>query len=377
MFLVGLWFHRPNFRYWIWPSLFLWGLDRFVSLLRMFVVNKAWLLPFKSKREQHSSCSVELVTPKVLRLRVKRPLFKWKAGQHAFITMPGVATMRYEQHPFTMANIPDESNDAIFLIRAQEGFTRRLVDRLESDKQEINCYLDGPYGTPDDYNHYAGVILLAGGTGVTHALSHFLSIIKAAREGRSAVASVRLVWNVRSASSAAWIAPMLNEAIVHGTGHCRATVDIYITRSAAADEPNADGQDQEQHMHLHHHVHTDVTATPTDTPMFSPNGSQENLAEKNSDSASNASIDKRAILAGFTTATASIAHFHRGRSHVESILRSDIDVVPYDAAGVLVTCCGPTELAIAARRAVCRVNTAGAILKGQNPVEFRSETFGW
>lgn len=111
--------------------------------------------------------------------------------------------------------------------------------------------------------------------------------------------------------------------------------------------------------------------------MFSPSGSDENFEYKTSDSASDRSMDKRAILAGFTSATASVSRFHRGRSHVESILRVDVDAVPHDAAGIVVAVCGPTELALDARRAVTRVNTAGAILKGQNPVTFHSETFGW
>jgi hypothetical protein len=39
--------------------------------------------------------------------------------------------------------------------------------------------------------------------------------------------------------------------------------------------------------------------------------------------------------------------------------------------------CGPTALSLDARRAVSRVNSASAILRGQNSVELHTETFGW
>jgi predicted ferric reductase len=385
IFLVAVYFHSPNrwFQHWVWPSLFLWGLDRFVSFGRMVVVNKAWLLPFRSKREQHSACTVELVSPEVLRLRVRRPLFRWSAGQHAFITMPGVALLRYEQHPFTIANIPDATGEAVFLIRAQTGFTRRLVDRLTSTKDEINCYLDGPYGTPHDLNHYGGVLLVAGGTGVTHVLAHLAAIVKASREGASACSVVRLAWNVREEEAVAWIAPMLNTALAEGTGNVRVCVDIFVTRSHLADEPNA------EECPVSHHPHAGNEDTPGETPMFSPDetpahtpgGSPKELSPRSSSEAiekgvKNENVSK-ALRYSLTGPAAAAVAFHRGRSNVEMLLRTDIDAVPADTAGVAVGVCGPTTLMLDARRAVCSVNSAGAVLKGQTPIDLYSETFGW
>lgn len=388
LFLVAVYFHSPNrwFQMWVWPSLFLWGLDRFVSFARMIVVNKAWFLPFASKRAEHSACTVDLVSPDVIRLHVRRPLFKWKAGQHAFITMPGVARLRYEQHPFTVANIPNEDGEAIFLIRAQTGFTRRLVDRLQSTKEELNCYLEGPYGTPHDLNHYGGLLLVAGGTGVTHVLAHLASVVKASREGNSACSLVRLAWNVREEEAAAWIAPILNSALAAGTGSVRVQVDIFVTRSHLADEPNAEECLAPYHPHPGNEdtmVNPTPMMSPDETPVVSPGGSiklatpRSSVDEGTNDKWMPNDNMRKAQKYGLTGPAAAVMTFHRGRSNVEMLLRTDVDAVPSDTAGIAVGVCGPTSLMLDARRAVCNVNTARAVLKGQNPIDMYSETFGW
>jgi predicted ferric reductase len=367
LFIVGSYYHWPRLGEWCWVGLVIWGFDRVVAAARMFIVNKAWLMPLSSRRSEHSGCVVELVEQDVVRLTVNRPLFRWSPGQHAFITMPGVATLRYEQHPMTIANVPDESGDVVFLIRAQSGFTRRLVNRLQSSKAtDINCYLEGPYGVPHGLNHYDSVILLSGGTGVTYTLAHFLSIIKSSREQTTAVSQARMVWNVRDAAHVAWIAPMINTAVDKGTGQTRFIIDVYVTRSGMSDETD-------RITHPAEPVSPDAPGTPE---SYSPSGSSENVTEKGSFHGSSRD-DKLAIAAGLTPAAAAMFSWHRGRSHIEGILSTDVQASSTDAAGVALTVCGPTELQLDARRAVFRVNSSSKILKGQNPVTFYSETFGW
>ncbi|TXT11226.1 hypothetical protein VHUM_01977 [Vanrija humicola] len=331
MFLVAVYHHYEPYNYWVWPGLLLWGLDRFVGFARLVLVNKLWF---------RRNSTIELVDTDVLRVTVHRPLLRWSAGQHAFLTMPQVAGLRYEQHPFTMANVPDGSGNAVFILRAQGGFTRRLVDKLTDDvSTSINTYVEGPYGISHDMNHYDSVLLVAGGTGVTFALAHLLSIVKAGREGKTAVSNVRLVWNIREARHARWIAPLLNDALGAGAGGVRVALDFYITRSEASGEPEAKG----------HTADRDPAPDAPDTPATaSPSGSSAGVHED-----------------------------ENGRSHLEHIVHEDVGASAVDAAGVHVAVCGPTSLALDTRRAVCKVNSSAAVLRGQNPVTFYSETFGW
>ncbi|BEJ14503.1 hypothetical protein CspHIS471_0402700 [Cutaneotrichosporon sp. HIS471] len=374
-FLVAVYAHVPNewYQRLVWPSMFLWGLDRLVSFGRIVMVNKGWLF-FTSKRVERG-CIAELVSPEVVRLRVRRPMLRWQAGQHAFITMPGVARLRYEQHPFTMANIPDNSGDAVFLIRAQSGFTGRLVGRLTSTKEDINCYLDGPYGTPHNLNHYRGVLLVAGGTGVTHMLAHLAAIVKASRERTSVCSFVRLIWNVREEGAVGWIAPMLNVALAEGTGTVRVYVDIFATRSHLSDEPNTEEYPAFQHLG---NVVTQVD-TP-ETPSQTPGGSSSELSTLTSEEATEKRVQNENIVKslryGLSGPAVATVKFHRGRSNVEILLRTDVETVPSNWS-VAVGVCGPMELMLDARRAVCTVNSAGAVFKGQPPIDLYCETFGW
>lgn len=370
IYMVGCYFHWPDFKIWIWVSMLLWGLDRLTSLARLIVINLAWVIPFR--RHKAESCTVEVVDSDVVRVTFKRPIFRWNAGQHANIIMPGVATLRYERHPFTMANEVDPKGEGkvVFLCRAQRGFTRRLINRAaDQTDNTITAYLEGPYGTAHDMNHFDTVVLVAGGSGITYAMAHLCAIVKASREGTTAVSNVQLVWNVRHASCAAWITPIINETIARGTGSVRVTLDIYVTSSALADEPGT-------------HASEKPAETPMDTPgaespSDSVSASSTDLTVINEKKSSKGMSHKLALSAGFNSPAAELSNFHRGRSHLEGIVRTAVDTTAREAAGVAVAVCGPDSLSIDARRAVCEVNSAAAILRGQAPIEFISEVFGW
>lgn len=385
MFIVASYYHWPRMAEWTWIALLLWGIDRFVAFARLFFHNKTWLMWSSARHAEHSGSTVELIDDDVVRVTVNRPLFKWSPGQHAFLTMPGVALLRYEQHPFTIVNIPDETGDVVFIFRALQGFTRRLVNRLDATvTTDINCYIEGPYGG-EGFGHGLGhgplqqhdaVILVAGGTGISASCSQFLNTIRCSREGTTAVASCRLVWNVRSARALAWIAPLLNAEFAKGAGSTRFHIDVYVTRSAVADDPTAEGQkDRAQFASL----------ADEDSPEGSPAGSTENVHETNEKTSPPSSAgsahgpdEKYAAAAGLAPAVAAIVQFHQGRSPLERIVRDDTLAATGEGDGVGVAVCGPTSLAMAARDAVVAVNRPAAIASGhQQEIHFHSEVFGW
>lgn len=388
MFLVGSYFHFKRLSYWAWAALVVWGFDRGVGFLRMFLVNKGWFLCVPSKRQETSACTCELLEGEVVRLTVRRPLLRFSPGQHAFITMPGVALARYEQHPFTIANIPNPRGDVVFLVKGQTGFTRRLIDRLEKDvDDQMNCYLEGPYGTPRDLNHYGSCVLIAGGTGITYSTSHLMEIVRQSKLGNSAVARVRVIWNVRHHDYVSWIAPLLNECFAEGSGSVDVKVNLYVTRSHASDEPNAD------EVPPHPHPETIVDDTPNDSPMDTPldspldsprDSSDKSLNEKGASrgapgafSDSSSYDEKQSASLGLSLNASKHVRFHRGRSNIEMILREEIEHTPRDAAGLAVGVCGPTGLSLDTRRAVTSVNTAKAVFNGQAEITLFQETFGW
>jgi len=351
MFITAAWAHWPPFKNWIFPCIILWGFDRLCGVLRLIVLNKWWSLPLRrSKKLPEHTAVIELVDPNVVRIAFNRPLLKWSPGQHVYLTMPEVATLRYEQHPFTLASCPDDTGNAVCIVRAQTGFTRRIVESISAGTATFRTYVEGPYGMSPDMNHYDSVVLIAGGTGITFALSHFLQIVKNVRAGKSAVKSLRLVWNIRQAENVSWIAPLVNAALSTAIPGLSVRLDAYVTRSAVGGGSDADSP---------------TTLTPT--------ASDEDISEKTKETSG------LAALAGLNGAAAAITTFHQGRSDIEHILRHEVasPAATGPAGGLGVAVCGPTTLAVDARRAVCKVNTMSAVMKGQPEIGFYSGNFGF
>lgn len=305
----------------------------------------------------------------VVRLTFNRPALKWSPGQHAFITIPSVATLRYEQHPFTLASTPDDSGNAVCIIRAHRGFTRRLAEVAETT---VRTHIEGPYGLAQNLNHFDSVLLVAGGTGITFALSHFLSILKDAREDSTAVQRLHLVWNVRHHTDITWIAPLLNNAFELGLGGTSVTIDVHVTRSAAAASPNA--------VQLSALDEKDAHPDATDDNVN--DGSPGSNTPTVTSSSSNSAKDKEGVIGtwsdtGVSPGIAAVLHMHRGRSHLDTILAADVATTRGAGAGLGMAVCGPTALVIDARHAVSNVNTVAKVWKGQTPVWFYSGNFGF
>ena len=127
----------------------------------------------------------------MVRLVLKRKM-TWRAGQNAYITIPGISRIPFEAHPFTIASIPSRchvsptdavsldskeevggeqigknEHELVFLIRARRGFTKHLRDTAyrkggNGCRIPLSVYVDGPYGSPPDVNAFETVILISG-----------------------------------------------------------------------------------------------------------------------------------------------------------------------------------------------------------------------
>lgn len=83
------------------------------------------------------------------------------------------------------------------LIRPYGGFTGRLRDQLASSSDvsassEITVFLEGPYGCKSDLRAFSDVLVIAGGNGITSAISHSSFLLP------TQATSVHVVWAVPS-----------------------------------------------------------------------------------------------------------------------------------------------------------------------------------
>ncbi|KAK7611777.1 hypothetical protein BKA81DRAFT_143413 [Phyllosticta paracitricarpa] len=217
----------------------------------------------------------------------------WKAGQHAFIRIPGISIK--DNHPFSIASMPaindpllpgpKKANELVFLVGERKGFTHKLAERarraststvpssaiagsqsptekksihvsaqstdVESQRPadtQMHSFIDGPYGDHLGPVHrlYDCVVLIASGTGIACPLpwaTHLATQMALARANglhRCRVRDVRLVWIVRQADQLAWVREELDAALsTAAASRGRLVVDVFVTREKAATAASA------------------------------------------------------------------------------------------------------------------------------------------
>jgi ferric-chelate reductase len=180
----------------IWLAIGFWGFDRVCRVLRLVFVNTRTSTPVKAVVERVSSDAVRITLP--------NRHIDWSAGQHAFLSLPGISGLPFESHPFTIASIReptvdrDRNHPLVFIIRAMDGFTRHLYNyAVTHPSKPVTVLVDGPYGRPPPVNSFSSVILLAGGSGVSYTLSLLLDIVSSVRRRESPVRRILFVWSVK------------------------------------------------------------------------------------------------------------------------------------------------------------------------------------
>ncbi|KAG8747491.1 hypothetical protein FRC10_000627 [Ceratobasidium sp. 414] len=237
MYLVFGLFHVPKVKFLFWPALAIWALDRTLRALRLIVLNKLWLNIFPMGKTVDEA-AIERVSSDTVRLTVRRN-FKWTSGQHVFIIAPTVARLPFEAHPFTIASSystgtkPQTSNeqDLVFIIRARDGFTRRLLEASET-RRSIPVYVDGPYGTPPSLSHYSTCVFFAGGSGISYTLPLLIDLVRQLRTGSAVAQRVLFVWVIRNHSHTNWVSHLLHEVLQDCPSTILLEIRIHVTQPA-------------------------------------------------------------------------------------------------------------------------------------------------
>lgn len=139
-----------------------WAFDRVLRLGRVLWNNRIW----SHQNPDHALASLELLSEDTIRLTMHRQ-FTWKAGQHAYLTLPSISKLPTEAHPFTIASIPDRKDsgdvEVVFIIRGRTGFTGLLRDHVvHNGLCKVPARVDGPYGCPPDLRSFSTCVLVAG-----------------------------------------------------------------------------------------------------------------------------------------------------------------------------------------------------------------------
>ncbi|KAI0031325.1 ferric reductase like transmembrane component-domain-containing protein [Vararia minispora EC-137] len=277
----------------------------------------------------------------------------WRAGQHVrmrlvdpsypswFALAIASVLSRFRARPFSIATRPGA--DGLELIVKRVGrSTSRLYslaggdERTRGEKQpadgdaeaqrelrRVTVVVEGPYSGPHTlFEAYSGVVLVAGGSGITYALSLLDDLLAKHAAGASHVRVLELVWSVADYAALTPLLPTLQTLL--------------------RPRPSPHGQ-----LAVRVHVHYTRAARPGAPPPPAPGTLPTGLA----------------LLSG--------------RPNYPRVLEDACDAVASTggASGVAVTHCGPLELGDQIHRAVGSLSWER--WKAVRGVEVHGETFGW
>ena len=150
----------------------------------------------------------------------------WRAGQHVRIRVPALGfPLGAESHPFTIASAPD-GEGMVLMCKAAGGWTERLYDlaaagdgtfrvRGTERRTTATVILEGPYGGLGNtmLSSFSSVVLIAGGSGITHAMTLAHDLVNSSPTGVVRSRTVDLIWIIRTENIASPLMPSLLDLV--------------------------------------------------------------------------------------------------------------------------------------------------------------------
>jgi len=199
----------------------IWSSDRLLRLARVAYLG---LIPRFTKGVKATAtydASADIIRLDVTALVPKKPI---RPGQYYYLYAAG-GIESYQSHPFTLCSwrkptsttttplsslsktedakgpvsLPSlsitstetgktTSTQQTLLIRPYKGLTASLKKRLTPFPKDITVLLEGPYGPTLDLSSFSDLLFLAGGSGITPAVSHLTHLLPSRKT------NVHVVW---------------------------------------------------------------------------------------------------------------------------------------------------------------------------------------
>lgn len=130
-----------------------------------------------------------------------------RAGQRINLGVPSVGLFYlFQSHPFTISwwesDINGRAVSISILLRPRSGFTRRLFDRIEPNR-DCGAWIDGPFG-PSSVNwrlnskvgDYGHTFLVATGIGIASQLPYIKELLDGHEKAQICTQRISLVWQL-------------------------------------------------------------------------------------------------------------------------------------------------------------------------------------
>ncbi|KZV76839.1 hypothetical protein PENSPDRAFT_679856 [Peniophora sp. CONT] len=160
----------------------------------------------------------------------------YRAGQHVRVrVVDGTGILAWirvlafsRPRPFTLASRPSGSGAELYVKKERGTFTTGLYEMAKgaSYKEKssaaieagagqvtrtVRMLVEGPYGGPSYtmFDSYSGVVLVAGGSGISFALGVLDDLMEAHATGRSRVRAIEIVWAIADPVALTALLPVL------------------------------------------------------------------------------------------------------------------------------------------------------------------------
>ncbi|KAI5851207.1 FAD-binding domain-containing protein [Morchella snyderi] len=387
--------HTPTKAHqYVWVPVAIFFLDRLIRLVFM-VYNNLGL--FHGKPSQLLSCKATFypLSEHTTKVTITNPPFRWSPGQHAFLSCHSIIPL--QSHPFTITTLPSD-NSLEFIIRAQEGATRKLFSHATETLPPLSdaaktVIIDGPYGCIRPLEQFDTVVLLAGGTGVTFVMPLMRDLIRRKQARQPTVTrKVRFVWVVKGRGQVGWFTREFVDAVnsVAGMKDFALETSIYVTCDETLTTDKAPDYEEKQKPQPESGKEV-VGLSETELCGGDVCCCQETLEDEDAIVPSDAEKSKAKCCccgpreeegkkdinknsSATTLCLPDEVHIMAGRPAVKSITQKELERALGETAVVV---CGPTGLIDSSRMAVVELSDERAVHKGTGAqgIWFHAEAF--
>ncbi|KAF8908120.1 hypothetical protein CPB84DRAFT_1813372 [Gymnopilus junonius] len=167
----------------------------------------------------------------------------WRAGQHVRLRVCsfGMGWGGWlEVHPFTIASVSQNGPEGMVLMcKRAGGWTRKLYEMAK-----MGGYTEGGVGREvrvlwprhTVFASYSAAVFVAGGSGITYALSAIEDLVQKDLKGESRVKIIELVWSV---TDPACLAPLLPTfiSLIQQSVFTPLRISVFYTRAPTGKQP--------------------------------------------------------------------------------------------------------------------------------------------
>ncbi|WVW80127.1 hypothetical protein I302_102102 [Kwoniella bestiolae CBS 10118] len=381
--LVTCWYHVEiwdgAYDPWIWASVAVWAMDRFIRVIRVIVLTYKALgksghntiatipwSPSPSSTKENGLIRLSITTSTRI---VPQP------GQYYFIYTP-YSLKPWENHPFTLASWGVNQNDTTlnFLVAPLKGATRRWQGKIlqnQDRKIDLRLLLEGPYGHTNLIERFDRVLFVVGGSGITSILPYLYKLRHLSIElPEPTVKSIRVVWIIKSRDYARDV--LDNEMREYlEMGHCGSIpikIDLYLTKQQTKEEG--------QSVASLEYIDPAATSSPQvdlPTPLTEK---PDNLPQDTSSAHSSNPRTTPELKSSALNDKAGTLTIHQGRPSIREIIQNSVNDL-IGSERLAVSACGPAILMDDTRSSVCEMYGNGEGQVGGNRIEYFEESFCW